>query len=514
MADDDDDLAGAIDHLATVNAAGNAISALNSLASQRQQAALQEQLSALQQAEQARQRAEAARVEQEYLSAHCPWCHTSLAGTPAVCAACTRDIVWLHMPLDVAIVEFISDNLHTFKEVYRELLGASVLFDWNQSLVHVPLSSQQEVAESQKRLQPLIAKLNAYIDFFCQVVERRQKVVGTCSKCHSEVFERVLVPAKKGNDRICPPCELGDPIKSAKNTIALSFVGAWLGWFAALYILNATMPNGSEATGLIGAGFTAGAVMWIGFAIHRWTRASRQNVAISNQKIDLISSAEFPMNALSLGAKTTNGLFNLIDLRTKALEELLARVDEAALPKRIAPESGDAGWESANQREAVATSASEPVMSPFKTPIRNVVVSRAALTADAAEFTAVGKQKPLSADSPTIRAVALALVAMKTFDAATVRACEDRLARKLIEIAPYELTKSVRIVGAGVKEAKLQFVFEQLCDSLKAEPEFMKPKHRAVAEVIAELLPKESAAVPGNANGPKVIRALCKVLNS
>ena len=236
---------------------------------------------------------------------------------------------------------------------------------------------------------------------------------------------------------------------------------------------------------------------------------SEQKDAIATQREDLVTSAAFPSDALSFGAKTTNGLFNLIDLRTKAFEELLTRIDGAALPKRIASESGDTGWEFANQRDAVAASASEPVMSPFKTPIRNVVVSRAALTADAAEFTAVGKQKPLSADSPAIRAVALALVAMKTVDAATVRACMDRLARKLIEITPDELTKSVRIVGAGVKEAKLQFVFEQLCDSLKAEPEFMKPKHRAVAEVIAELLPKEDAAVPGNANGPKVIRALC-----
>ena len=36
----------------------------------------------------------------------------------------------------------------------------------------------------------------------------------------------------------------------------------------------------------------------------------------------------------------------------------------------------------------------------------------------------------------------------------------------------------------------------------------MKSKHRAVSEVIAELLPKDGESVPGNANGPKVIRAL------
>ena len=106
------------------------------------------------------------------------------------------------------------------------------------------------------------------------------------------------------------------------------------------------------------------------------------------------------------------------------------------------------------------------------------------------------------------------MIAMKTVDVATVRACTDRLARKLIEITPNELLKSVQIVGREVQEAKLQYAFEQVCDSLRAEPEFAKARHRAVAEVIAELLPKDTGETTKNSNGPKVIRALCKVLNS
>jgi hypothetical protein len=587
MADDDDvDLGDVVDSLDRMNKTQNLLGLLGAASAiQRSREAremnarlsgLQQAEQARQQAEQARQQAEAARAEQEYLGAHCPWCHTSLAGTPAVCAACTRAIVWCRLPLNEAVVKLMASNLHAFKELYRERLGASVLFDQNQKLVHVPLSSQQEVAqctrsivwcrlpldaalvelmssnlgtfnevyrellgapvwfdlnqklvhvplssqqdvaEAQKRLHPLNCKLNAYIDFFCRVVDRRETVVATCPKCQSEFFERALVSEKNGKHLVCQPCTLRDPDKLCKNLVAISTLIGFVGWIASVAVVRWLTKGGYDQYFEVGAVLVT--AMWIvGINLYKGRckyRASSQITAIATQKADLLRSAAIPVNSLTFDATSFDVLLKQLDTRTTQLEELLNRIDGAALPKRIAPESGDAGREFANVLDAVANGSSAPVIQPFKTPIRNVAVSQSAMMANAAEFTSVGKQKLLSAESPVIRAVALALVAMKTVDAAAVRACVDRLARKLIEITPDELTKSVRIVGAGVKEAKLQFVFEQLCDSLKAESEFMKSKHRAVAEVIAELLPKDGESVPGNANGPKVIRALCKVLKS
>ncbi len=505
MAESDDDIGDvvdAIDRLTTVEKLGNAVQGLG---------VLSQVLHATQAAksrEQAQQ-AEAARAEQIYLGAHCPCCHTSLTGTPAVCAACTRDIAWLRLPLDAAVFKLISSNLHTFKEVYRDLLGASVVFDRNQKLVHVPLSSQGEVGEAQKKFRPLDEKLTNYINYYCHVVERRGSVVTKCPKCETEVFERALVQSTKGTDRTCPSCDYR-PAFLPNLFRVRGFLIRFVCFLVVVLVLSILT---SRDVAIMSSLLAFAAFLFIEFAVDSQGR-QRIKDAFEIQLAELKAAAEIPGNCLSFGAKTMNGLVNLIDLRTKSLEELLKRIDGTALPKRIASESGDAGSEFANQFEPVAQDSASPILLPSQTPLRHIAGSRVALAAAEAEFTAIEKQKPLTADSPMIRAVALAMVAMKTVDVATVRACTDRLARKLIEITPEALLKSVQIVGREVQEAKLRYAFEQVCDSLRAEPEFAKARHRVVAEVIAELLPKDTDETAKNANGPKVIHALCKVLNS
>lgn len=507
MAESDDDIGDVVDAIER----GNTIRSLVALSQIQQARQAAEMRSKAQQAE-------AARAEQIYLGAHCPWCHMSLTGTPAVCAACTRDIAWLRLPLDAAVFKLISSNLHTFKEVYRDLLGASVVFDQNQKLVHVPLSSQQETGKTKETLRTLDEKLVAYINFFYRVVEQREEVIAKCPMCKSKVFASVLVSSKERTAQICPVCVVEAPNASIPTPIkhgCLGVIVLWLGLSVAWNLFTGWGLIGEDTGRFIALSiFFVVSIPWLYFSFRSRSKFNDRKEKADRQRQELQSAAAIPTGFLSFDAKTMSVLSNLLDLRTKQLEDLLKRFDGAELPKLIASESSDARSEFANQFEPVAQDSVSPILLPSQTPLRHIAASRFALAAAETEFTAIEKQKPLTADSPMIRAVALAMVAMKTVDVATVRACTDRLARKLIEITPEALLKSVQIVGREVQEAKLRYAFEQVCDSLRAEPESVKARHRVVAEVISELLPKDTGETTKNANGPKVIRALCKVLNS
>ena len=508
MADDDDDLAGAIDRLATIESLGNAVSTLNTLAQAKQSSALRNEMAQLRQAEEARQRAEAERVEREYLGAHCPWCHTSLTGTPAVCAACTRDIAWLRLPLDAGVFKLISSNLHTFKEVYRDLLGASVVFDQNQKLVHVPLSSQQESGKTKETLRTLDEKLVAYINFFYRVVEQREAVIAKCPMCKSEVFASVLISSKERTAQICPACVVEAPNASVSPLIKHGY----LEW-----IFQFFPPAWSR----------------------RWSKSFELEQQADRQRQKSQSAAAIPTGFLSFDAKKMSVLSNLLDLRTKQLEELLKRFDGAELPTLIASESSDARSEFANQLESVAIGFSpvspeagdaslaflngldavgtKPQTPGSKTPMNPIIQvaeTRLALAREPSEFTPVGKTKPLNADSASTRAVALALVVMKTANATAARECADNLAQQLVFIEPDELLKSTRSISGDIKANTFQFVFEQVCERLRAESPNAKSKYKEIAQTIASLVPQDGKVNATNATGPKVIRALCRVLNS
>lgn len=514
MADDDDDLAGSIDRLATIESLGNAVSSLNALAQAKQSSALRNEMAQLRQAEEARQRAEAERAEREYLGAHCPWCHTSLTGTPVVCAACTRAVFWLRLPLDEAVLELMSSNLHTFKEVYRELLGVSVVFDQNQKLVHVPLCYQEHFGEAQTRVQILDEKLLSYINYFCRVVERRKNAVAKCPKCETEVFERALVQSKKGTDRICPPCSASSPLVGILTGFA-SFVGLVLlcaGVLSFTKVGNVFVSPALETTGGYFVGIVT--VAWVAWAVIFSNRIEEQKKSSKIEREELSAAAALPDDCLSFGAKTMNGLVNLLDLRTKSLEQLLKRIDGATVPRQVSFDVGDASLAVLNGVDAAGTNSPTSGENAPMTPIVKVAETRLALAREPSEFTAVGKPKPLNADSACTRVVALALVVMKTATAAAARECADNLAQQLVFIEPDELLKSTRSISSDIKANTFQFVFEQVCERLRAESPNAKSKYKEIAQTIASLVPKDSKVNATNATGPKVIRALCRVLNS
>lgn len=254
----------------------------------------------------------------------------------------------------------------------------------------------------------------------------------------------------------------------------------------------------------------------------------RRQLENTTQLAELRTAAEIPANCLSFGvnAKTMNGLVNLIDLRTESLKELSKRIDEATLPNAVSI------VQVVEARHALAYRPSEftalfyflgLAVAFFLLLFQNLRFGRRQLehTTQLAELHAaaeipakVGKPKPLNADSACTRAVALALVVMKTANATAARECADNLAQRLVFIAPDELLKSTRSISSEIKAYNVQFVFEQVCERLLAESPNAKSKYKEVAQTISSLVPQDGKANATNVTGPKVIRTLCRVLNS
>ena len=515
MADDDDDLAGAIDRLATVETLGNAVSTLNALAQARQSAALRNEMAQLRQAEEVRQRVEAERAEREYLGAHCPWCHTSLTGTPAVCAACTRTIVWLRLPQDGLVFEFMSGNLRTFKEVYRNLVGVSVLIDENQKAIHVPLASQHEVADAQINVRALDEKMMSYANLFCRVIEKRKEVIAKCPKCQSEVFERTLVPSKKGNDRVCPPCRAQVSDIEAILSAIMRFIGVFVLCFGILAVMIDGDTLNTSTRDLVGYWAAGGSFFaWLIWEVKRSERRKKQDAGLTTQRLELQVAADLPAECLSFEAKSMDAFTKLIEARTQTLQELLKRIDGATLPKPVSLETGDPGFGFPSDLDMAGTKSATSSPKPATNSMVQVAETRLALGREPSEFTPVGKPKPLNADSASTRAIAIALVVMKMANATAVRKCADNLAQQLVFIDPDELLTSTRNISREIKANTFQFVFEQVCERLRAEPSNAKSKYKEIAQTISALVAQDGNANPTNTTGPKVIRALCRVLNS
>ena len=66
----------------------------------------------------------------------------------------------------------------------------------------------------------------------------------------------------------------------------------------------------------------------------------------------------------------------------------------------------------------------------------------------------------------------------------------------------------------AIQNQTMQTVYDYVCEQLRAEPPHAKSNHPQIAEILARLVSPARSGSSTNATGPKVVRALCRVLNS
>ena len=130
------------------------------------------------------------------------------------------------------------------------------------------------------------------------------------------------------------------------------------------------------------------------------------------------------------------------------------------------------------------------------------------------EVKPAGKPKPLTANSSSARAIALALVVMKSDNEANVRECADDLARQSVVIDPDTLLQSTRNLSRAIQEQTVQAVFDKVCEQLRAATPNAQSQHPQIARVLSSLVTQPGRGDTKSATGPKVLRALCRVLES